>query len=51
MEILAHLLLLAAFAAVLLKRHRTALALFFAALLFTLFVFRLHVTDRLPLNF
>jgi hypothetical protein len=50
-EILAHLLLLAAFAAMLLRRRRTALALFLFALLFTLFVFHLHVTDALPLSF
>ena len=51
MEILAHLLLLTAFAAIVTRRRKAGLALFLAALLLTLLVFGLHVTDRLPLNF
>ena|GEM_PF-1852854 len=51
METLAHLLLLATFVAVIRRHRKAAVALFFCSLVFSLWVFSLHATDKLNLNF
>lgn len=51
MEIVAHLLLIAAFASIFQARRHLTISLFLAAVLFTAFTLRLHITEKLPLSF
>jgi hypothetical protein len=50
-EILAHFLLVTAFASIFQERRNLTIAAFLAALLFTALTLRLHITEKLPLGF
>jgi len=50
-EIIAHFLLIAAFASIFQERRNLTVSLFLSAVLFTAFTLRLHITEKLPLSF